>query len=612
MDKKLLIMGSVNPELIQALQQAATHFDQGRLREAESVCRRIIGYDPNLVDAHHLIALVLKKRGDLVQAEQAFANCIRIDAGRADIHANLGNLLASTERSDDAADAYHHALSIDASFRPARLGLARLLNKVGKADEARQEAKLLIGQNIADASAWNILGTSERLQGRGEDAEAAFRKAIELDPNYAVARHNLGALLAQESRSEEALLELEQAASAGISGSEIDVNRASALMALNRFDDAETILSSTIRSLPNMTNAHTLLARLRFMRGNEQFADEYAAAVKKYPDDVLLLIGYSRVLRGAGLFDEATETVRSALVDKAGSSVVQAELAAIYQDTGQFDLALKHAQAAMDAEPGATGVDDILIDALTCLGRADEAWPIVQAARHRNPLNQWYVAMEASVARLLGYPQYAELYDYEAFVKPFSLPVPDGWSSIDAFHRDLIPALMEQHLFKSEPLDQSLRHGSQTPRGLIGHPSPAIQAFLRAIREPIAEYREAIGFDPDHPLRSRNKGDIKLAGCWSVRLQRGGYHVNHVHSEGWISSAYYVEVPPEVSDSTVRNGWIKFGEPRFAVPGATAEKFVQPSVGRLVLFPSYMWHGTTPISGDQPRMTIAFDVVPEP
>jgi len=69
-------------------------------------------------------------------------------------------------------------------------------------------------------------------------------------------------------------------------------------------------------------------------------------------------------------------------------------------------------------------------------------------------------------------------------------------------------------------------------------------------------------------------------------------------------------VPSEVSDESAKSGWIKFGEPRFPVPGAIPEKFVQPCVGRLVLFPSYMWHGTTPISGDEPRMTIAFDVVP--
>jgi hypothetical protein len=37
---------------------------------------------------------------------------------------------------------------------------------------------------------------------------------------------------------------------------------------------------------------------------------------------------------------------------------------------------------------------------------------------------------------------------------------------------------------------------------------------------------------------------------------------------------------------------------------------VQPRVGTLVLFPSYMWHGTVPFRSTQARTTIAFDVVP--
>ena len=44
----------------------------------------------------------------------------------------------------------------------------------------------------------------------------------------------------------------------------------------------------------------------------------------------------------------------------------------------------------------------------------------------------------------------------------------------------------------------------------------------------------------------------------------------------------------------------------------TAEHFVQPRAGRLVLFPSYMWHGTNAIQGTEPRLTIAFDAVPGP
>ncbi|MEO8925573.1 MAG: putative 2OG-Fe(II) oxygenase [Caulobacteraceae bacterium] len=45
-------------------------------------------------------------------------------------------------------------------------------------------------------------------------------------------------------------------------------------------------------------------------------------------------------------------------------------------------------------------------------------------------------------------------------------------------------------------------------------------------------------------------------------------------------------------------------------PPLPPEHFVKPEPGLLVLFPSYMWHGTVQFSGDQPRLTIAFDVAP--
>ena len=217
--------------------------------------------------------------------------------------------------------------------------------------------------------------------------------------------------------------------------------------------------------------------------------------------------------------------------------------------------------------------------------------------------------MEATAARLLGDPRYEELYDYQRFVQPYVIEAPPGWSSVDEFRRDLNAALIERHKFRAHPLDQSLRNGTQTPRGLLGDPDPIIRAFLQALQDPIQQYREHIGTRSNHPMTVRNRGRVVMTGCWSVRLGKEGYHVNHVHSEGWISSAYYAELPPEVEDTHAKSGWIKFGEPRFPVPGATAEKYVQPKVGTLVLFPSYMWHGTMPIHGDEPRMTVAYDAV---
>ena len=78
---------------------------------------------------------------------------------------------------------------------------------------------------------------------------------------------------------------------------------------------------------------------------------------------------------------------------------------------------------------------------------------------------------------------------------------------------------------------------------------------------------------------------------------------------GWLSSAYYVDLPKVVSDGEDRQGWIKFGEPNLDV-GQTAEHFEQPKPGRLVLFPSYMWHGTVPFTGPDTRLTLPFDIVP--
>jgi hypothetical protein len=58
-------------------------------------------------------------------------------------------------------------------------------------------------------------------------------------------------------------------------------------------------------------------------------------------------------------------------------------------------------------------------------------------------------------------------------------------------------------------------------------------------------------------------------------------------------------------------GWIKFGQPAVDAPlEQPIRRSIQPVQGRLVLFPSYTWHGTVPFKDKAARTTIAFDVVP--
>jgi hypothetical protein len=59
------------------------------------------------------------------------------------------------------------------------------------------------------------------------------------------------------------------------------------------------------------------------------------------------------------------------------------------------------------------------------------------------------------------------------------------------------------------------------------------------------------------------------------------------------------------------SGCLQFGQPTEEYGVALApRKIIDPVAGELVLFPSYIWHGTVPFHGPDTRLTLAFDVVP--
>ena len=176
-----------------------------------------------------------------------------------------------------------------------------------------------------------------------------------------------------------------------------------------------------------------------------------------------------------------------------------------------------------------------------------------------------------------------------------------------------LPVLSETltalHLARGEYLDQSVRGGTQTDGPLFSRIDPVIQRVRAAVSSAVRDYVANLPpADPSHPLlRHRRDRAVRFAGSWSVRLRSGGHHSNHVHPQGWISSALYVALPPR-STSDDCAGWLSIGEPDELLGlNETPVRKIEPVPGRLVLFPSWMWHGTVPFP-DGERLTIAFDV----
>jgi len=346
------------------------------------------------------------------------------------------------------------------------------------------------------------------------------------------------------------------------------------------------------------------------MQGEADFARTLAAAVAANPDDVNMHALLVRMLARAGQQEQAERRLTEALQRVGPAPELRLLLSQVLRETKRLAEAETHALEAASALPGDSGVIENLVSILLSRGRPEDALPFIETQRAREPLAQNWIAYEATAARLLGQPRYEELFNYDRFVRCFDLEPPRGWSSMAELNAALVEVLQRRHAFQSHPLDQSLLNGSQTTRNLVTDPDAAIQAVLAAFAEPMHRYLEEVGYEPGHPLLSRNCGSVAIKAGWSVQLHRGGFHVNHYHNQGWLSSAYYVEVPHEVEDAGLKSGWLKFGEPRFATPQAEAVRHIRPRAGMLVLFPSYMWHGTNALHGPQVRTTIAFDAVP--
>ena len=583
----------------------------GKPEGAAAILGAILAREPQHPLAAHLLGLALKDIGDWEQGEQWLRFSIQLSPNQGEFHANLGNLLRKKEQYAAAEQAYRQALRLLPRHRAARRALALTLNDLKRPAEARTECALLLKANESDAETWEVLALALTALGLSVEAEAAHRRAITLNPDDAVAHHNLGALLAALERPE-ATKALEAARKLGADGYETAYNRGRAALNEGDLDAAENAFERAVRLRPLDPEAHRALARLRYMRGDSAFVRDLGAAVRGNRDNIALQQLLAELLWQAGELPAAETLLRDLSTRPDVDPAVRSTLAMVLLDQGRLTEAEAAALDAAGAKPKDPAVAANLVTILLARGRAEEAAPFIAAHLERDPLAQDWLAFQATAARMLGTSRYRELYDYERFVQVFELDPPDGFASIEEFNAALKAVLEKRYWFSRQPLDQTLRNGTQTTHNLLTDPHPLIRAALDTFRTPIEEYRRRLELPADHPLARLKGGAPRFTSAWSVRLGRGGFHVNHIHRLGQLSSAYYVEVPAETEDPALQSGWIKFGEPRHRTAGLNAEHAVAPRPGRLVLFPSYMWHGTHPIHGPDARTCIAFDVQQEP
>lgn len=589
----------------------------GRPADALEIAQAVALAAPAAADPRHMLALCRKALGDPGGALAEFEAALKVAPRDPNLLGNYANFLCGTGRHAEAIPLYRRALQAQSSHAESWTNLGLALLDVRDPIEARRALERAVALRPESAAAWQGLGAARRAVRDLDGAEFALRRAVQLAPASGAAWTSLGVVRRLLGDPAEALDCYAAARRAGFAGPQIEDAEASAWLDLGETERALAGARRLAAAAPSYAPGYAMLAHILWEHGaalapGEDPRAAFRAAVAAQPGNRDLGLAYLHFLLDAESGDEALRVVKAlrATADEPALMAGEALALEILGRSAEAGALFAHAHGTLRMDAGFL---NLYVRHLLKAGQPDAAAARAQEALERDPDNQPALSYLGVAWRLLGDPREDWLCGYDRLVGEVLVEPPSRFSDQASFLATLEATLLQMHRATREPVNQSLRGGSQTPGVLFGRRDPMIAATRDAIARAVAQHVERLPDDPTHPFLRRKSPRVRFVGSWSVRLWSSGKHINHFHQEGWLSSAFYVSLPPSVTHGHEGDtaGCIQFGEPPPELGlGLGPRRVIRPRAGQLALFPSYMWHGTVPFHDDAPRLTIAFDALP--
>jgi tetratricopeptide (TPR) repeat protein len=459
--------------------------------------------------------------------------------------------------------------------------------------------------------AWLAIASSNANLQRFGAARQAIETALRSDPGSRPLRLQRALWLEREGLAAQSLAELEELAREAEDSPQLLVHLSRALQFAGRASEAESRVRAALRRWPTDVPLLRQLAEIRWIAGDgPRCVAHLEQAIDAHPEALQLRLVAADLLRAAGDPARGLALVEEAARREPGVPAFETSIGVLLGELGRARDALPWLRSAIARMPDSAQMQRNLLPVLLRAEEFPEALALAEHLLRTAPDDQQLIAYLAAAMRMTNDPRYASLQDYSRLVRVYRPAPPAGFADMRSFNAALARELEPLHGERRRPLAQSIRGGSQTERNLPAD-NPTIGAFFAMLEAPIADYLGGLDPASAHPTDRRRRSHWRLSGSWSVQLRPGGFHTNHVHPQGWISSAYYIELPESRGmESDPHAGWLKFGEVAPAIARGTAEFHVQPEPGMLVLFPSFFWHGTVPFTQGERRLTAAFDVMP--
>jgi len=235
--------------------------------------------------------------------------------------------------------------------------------------------------------AHNNLGLLLENQGRIEEAMDHYHQALQIDPNNSEALNNLGIALADKGRFDEAIENYRQAIQINPNSFQALDNLGNAYLRQGRFDEAIKNYYKALQLNPYFFKALDNLGNALAAKGqSDEAIESYRKALRINPNFAEALNNLGNVLADKGRFDEAIESYRQALQIEPNFFAAQYNLGDALAAKGRFDEAIESYRKATQINSNRPETFFHLGMALGQLGRTQEAVAQYREALKLNPM----------------------------------------------------------------------------------------------------------------------------------------------------------------------------------------------------------------------------------
>jgi hypothetical protein len=368
------------------------------------------------------------------------------------------------------------------------------------------------------------------------------------------------------------------------------------------------LLRAAVVAAPDRRDIKLQLVRVLFE--NDRMAEVVdcarpLVATGEATPELLYLLG--RAAMAISDYDLAIEALRSAA--QSGFAGAHAHLSTALLESDRIDAAIAAGLEGLQYPTRDFRCLLALGIALVIRGQEERLWKLCVDLRAGGAWGGYFPAVLAFAAEAVGQTdQVADILDPTRWYSATQIEVPGGFNASLAAellaHKSLGPV-----------------HSTKVTRGagvwihqLELYGGPLAQQLLVMIRSAVEAYVFDRRMFADQPIMARRPACADLE-SWAIEVHGDGFQAPHTHPAGWLSGVYYVNVPTVNTASDACAGAIEFGLlslGKTLSSSRVARWRVMPRPGLLLLFPSYFAHWTRPTATEEPRISVAFDVVAAP